>query len=69
LLLLLLLLVPDLDGQRGARDEAHEREGRVERPVPRGEEEELKAAEPDEEEGGDGAEVDRGEGEGEDWEE
>jgi hypothetical protein len=30
-LLLPLLLVPNLDERRGARDEAHQREGRVER--------------------------------------
>jgi hypothetical protein len=35
-LLLLLLLVPDLNGQRGAHDEAHQREGGVERSMPRG---------------------------------
>lgn len=60
---------PDLDGKRGAGDEADGWEGRVEWPVAGGEEEQLEAAEPDEEEGGDGAEVDGGEGEGEDGEE
>jgi hypothetical protein len=33
--LLLLLLVPDLDGQRGASDEAHQREGGVDGDAPK----------------------------------
>ncbi|CAL5016513.1 unnamed protein product [Urochloa decumbens] len=68
-LLVVVVVVADLDGERGAGDEAGEREVGVERAVAGGEEEELEGAEPNEEEGGDGAEVDGGEGEGEEREE